>query len=35
MQKAFETGIYRVNPDTCPNYVESLERQTYDKERRA
>lgn len=30
MQKAFENKLYRVNPDTCPNYVEALERQTYD-----
>lgn len=30
MQKAFEDKWYRVNPDRCPNYVEALERQTYD-----
>jgi len=30
MNKAFEVG-YWVNPDTCPRYTESLEKQAYDK----
>ena len=29
MNKAFETGLYLVNPTTCPTYVEGLERQAY------
>lgn len=31
MNKMFEAGDYRVNPDTCPVYVESLEQQSYDR----
>lgn len=30
MNRAFEDG-YWVNPDTCPRYTESLEKQAYDK----
>ena len=30
MNRAFEDG-YGVNPDTCPRYVEGLEKQAYDK----
>jgi hypothetical protein len=31
MNKLFERGEYRVNPDTCPSFVEALEQQAYDK----
>jgi hypothetical protein len=31
MNKMFERGEYRVNPDTCPAFVEALEQQAYDK----
>jgi hypothetical protein len=31
MNKMLETRAYKVNPDTCPVYVESLEKQPYDK----
>jgi hypothetical protein len=30
MNRQFDEG-YKVNPDTCPRYVEGLERQAYDK----
>lgn len=30
MNVAFQTGKYLVNPDTCPQYTQCLERQTYD-----
>lgn len=29
MNKMLETGDYLINPDTCPNYVEGLEKQCY------
>lgn len=31
MNRMIETREYRVNPDTCPSYVEGLERQAYNK----
>lgn len=31
MNKIIETREYKVNPDTCPTLVESLEQQPYDK----
>lgn len=31
MNALFKSGAYRVNVDLCPNYVESLEKQAYDK----
>lgn len=31
MNKMLESRDYRVNPDTCPVYVEGLEQQPYDK----
>lgn len=31
VNKMLESRDYRVNPDTCPSLVESLERQAYDK----
>lgn len=31
MNKILETRDYRINPDTCPVYVEGLEKQPYDK----
>lgn len=31
MNKIIETREYKVNPDTCPSLVESLEQQPYDK----
>lgn len=30
MNKQFELGNYKVNPDTCPTYTECLEQQAYD-----
>lgn len=31
MNRMLETRDYRINPDTCPTYVEGLEKQPYDK----
>lgn len=31
MNKQFEDASYKVNPDTCPSYTESLEKQSYNK----
>lgn len=31
MNRIIETREYKINPDTCPGYVEGLERQAYDK----
>lgn len=31
MNKMLESRAYRINPDTCPVYVEGLEQQAYDK----
>ncbi len=31
MNKIIESREYRINPDTCPVYVEGLEKQPYDK----
>lgn len=31
MNMMFKNATYRVNPDTCPMYIESLEKQAYDK----
>ncbi len=31
MNKIIESRDYRINPDTCPVYVEGLEKQPYDK----
>lgn len=31
MNKMLESREYRINPDTCPVYVEGLEKQPYDK----
>lgn len=31
MNKVLESREYRINPDTCPVYVEGLEKQPYDK----
>lgn len=31
MNKVLESRAYKVNPDTCPVYVECLEKQPYDK----
>lgn len=31
VNKHIEQRTYRINPDTCPSLVESLERQAYDK----
>lgn len=31
MNKIIESREYRINPDTCPIYIEGLEKQPYDK----
>lgn len=31
MNKILEVGDYSINPDLCPSYVESLEKQAYNK----
>lgn len=31
MNRLFELGDYQVNPDTCPTYVDGLEKQAYDQ----